>query len=866
MRQPLLALLILAFARGIVLSPSLHADEQERLKVGRQADGRIVVPTNQILEPAGKQILFPGRPVDLLLIDQGQTLVVKNMKDLVFIDLPSGKIKQKLVSPVAFSVVGLLPFQKDILVTDTRDHLRRAVRRGDGSYDWGRAVALHPPQIGGAANPAGIAHLDGERVWVTSTRGNCVQLINAASGTVEDIVDVGVAPYAVCCPNSSVCYVSNWGGNRPSSEEPQASSAGTMTQVDARGIASQGTVSVLKRQEGKWRQVKTIRVGLHPSGMVAHPAGHFVYVANANSDTVSVIRTDRDEVVETIVCRPEDRLPFGSGCNALALSPGGERLYVANGTNNCVAVIRLGARSRSSEDRELPQDSRLVGLIPTGWYPGAVYLSGDGKTLYVANVKGVGSLSGPQPESRKPRPGGKNSHDHLGSVSIIDVPGREALTRDTATVNANNRLAYSLAGLEKPRPDTKPRPVPQRHGEPSVFQHVLYIIKENRTYDQVFGDMKEGNGDPRLVLFGEEVTPNHHALARQFTLFDNFYCSGVLSADGHQWCNEAYVTDYLEKTFGAFTRSYPYEGNDPLAFASSGFLWDNALARHRTFHNFGEFVKTTQPPKTTWTAMYDLYRSGASKIPMEVKVNVARLVPYTQANFPGFAMAIPDVFRARLFLEQLRTWERQGQFPNLVFLLLPCDHTSGTRPGRPTPRAMVADNDLALGQIVEAVSHSRFWKDTCIFVVEDDPQDGFDHVDGHRTVALVISPYTRRQFVDSTCYNQTSMVKTIELLLGLPPMNQLDLSATPMSNSFQDRPDLTPYRAVKNKIALDEMNPPLKALKGQALHWARKSLEMNLDEVDKADEDTFNRVLWHAVWGDKVPYPVQYVGSPSEVP
>ena len=405
---------------------------------------------------------------------------------------------------------------------------------------------------------------------------------------------------------------------------------------------------------------------------------------------------------------------------------------------------------------------------------------------------------------------------------------------------------------------------PSDIGKPSLFQHVLYIIKENRTYDQVLGDMKEGNGDPKLVLFGEDVTPNQHALARQFTLLDNFYCSGVLSADGHQWVNEAYVTDYLEKAFGNFTRSYPHEGNDPLAFASSGFLWDNALARQKTFHNFGEFVKTTLPSKTTWTAMYDLYRSGANKVGVEVKANVAGLAPYTQAGFPGFELAIPDVFRARLFIEELRTWERQGQFPDLVYLSLPCNHTSGTRPGQPTPRAMVADNDLALGQVVEAVSHSRYWKDTCIFVVEDDPQNGFDHVDGHRTVALAISPYTRRHFVDSTCYNQTGMVKTIELLLGLPPMNQLDLSAAPMQNCFQDKPDLTPYHTVKNRVALNEMNPPLKALQGQALDWARKSLALDLDEEDKADEDTFNRILWHAMRGDGTPYPEQYVGSPSD--
>ena len=355
-------------------------------------------------------------------------------------------------------------------------------------------------------------------------------------------------------------------------------------------------------------------------------------MANANSDTVSVIDTAKDEVVETIACRPERRLPFGSGSNALALSPDGGTLYVANGTNNCIAVIRLGAKSSSAKGKR-PARSTVAGLIPTGWYPGAVVLSADGKKLFVANVKGHGSLSQPRPAEK-----GRNSHDHLGSVSIIDVPDEKQLAKYTETVNANNRLAYSLAGLEKPRPNAKPLPVPARHGEPSLFKHVIYVIKENRTYDQVLGDIKEGNGDPKLCIFGAKVTPNHHALARQFTLFDNFYCSGVLSADGHQWVNEAYVTDYLEKAFGHFARSYPYEGEDPLAFASSGFLWDNALSRKKTFRNYGEFVKGTAPAKTTWADVYKDYKDKTSKVKFETKVHVKTLEPYTRSGYPGFVM------------------------------------------------------------------------------------------------------------------------------------------------------------------------------------------------------------------------------------
>lgn len=571
---------------------------------------------------------------------------------------------------------------------------------------------------------------------------------------------------------------------------------------------------------------------------------------------MSVIDTAKDAVVETIACRPEARLPFGSGSNALALSGDGQTLYVANGTNNCLAVVKLGSRVQESAPEGGDEKSRLLGLIPTAWYPGAVLLSPDNKTLYVANVKGLGSLSQPRPKEK-----GMNSHDHLGAVSIIAVPDAEALAGYTKDVNANNRLAYSLAGLEKPRADIAPVPVPARHGEPSVIKHVIYVIKENRTYDQVFGDMKEGDGDKNLCIFGEETTPNHHALAREFTLFDNFYCSGVLSADGHTWVNEAYVSDYLEKSFGGFTRSYPYEGSDPLAWAPSGFLWDNALSRKRTFRNYGEYTKTTYAAKNvTWADVYKKYKAGADP-EMEVKPNLDSLKPYTRAGYPGFVMTCPDVYRADLFIHDLKEYEKKGEFPSLVYLYLPCNHTSGTRPDSPTPRAMVADNDLALGRVVEAVSKSKFWKETCFFVVEDDPQNGFDHVDGHRTVALVISPYTKRKFVDHTNYNQTGMVKTIELVLGLPPMNQLDLSATAMRHCFQAKPDLTAYRCRENKIALDEMNPPLKKLDGKALHWAKESLALDLSEADEADEDTLNRILWHSVRGVDAPYPAQFVGS-----
>jgi YVTN family beta-propeller protein len=876
-------LLLACLSVGLPGWPAPRADERDRLKVGLQRDGSIVVPTNQILKPAGTQVTFPGRPVDLALTGDGKTLVVKNMKNLVFIDVARAKVKQTLdlpedpplsFNPVAamkkpiapdgkghhyptgFSAVGLWVRGGQIAVSDSQNRVRLARRQKDSRYAWGTGIEMIPPKVGGPAYPTGIARQSTEDLWVCSSRGNAVQLLNRKTGQAEQTVAVGVAPYTVVVARKNRVYVSNWGGDPPAKRDSQALSSGTPVRTDPHtGIANHGSVSVLAPEPGKWRQVRTISVGMHPCGMTLSRTGRFLYVANANSDTVSVIDTTKDEVVETIDCRPAARLPFGSGANAVALAPDGATLWVANGTNNCVAAVRLGKKASEGKTGGRPERSRVAGLIPTGWYPGALCLSADGRKLFVANVKGIGALSQPRPVAE-----GKNTHDFLGSVSIIDVPDADKLAGYTKVVNANNRLAYSLAGLGKPRPTAKPVPVPRRHGEPSVFEHVIYVIKENRSYDQILGDMKEGNGDPRLCLFGEKVTPNQHALARQFTLFDNYYCSSTLSATGHQWTNEAYVADYLTKAFGGFTRSYPVDGDDPLAFAPSGFLWDNALARKKTFRNFGEFTRTTYPRGTTWADVYQDYKKNTRKVKITVTAIVKPLRPYTHPGYPGFPLVTPDVYRVQLFLAELKAFEKKGQMPNLVYVFLPCNHTVGTTPGFPTPRAMIADNDLALGRLVEAVSKSKFWPKTCIFVVEDDPQFGFDHVDGHRSVLQVISPYTKRKHVDSTNYNQTGVVKTIELILGLPPMNQLDLSATPLRDCFRAKPDLTPYTAVANRVPLDEMNPPLSRLKGRARYWAKKSLELDFAREDEADEETLNRILWHSVRGYDTPYPERRVG------
>ena len=567
-------------------------------------------------------------------------------------------------------------------------------------------------------------------------------------------------------------------------------------------------------------------------------------MANANSDTVSVIDPKKRTVVETVVVRPDPALPFGSGSNALALSRDEKFLYVANGGNNAIAVIRLGARSRTP---------KIKGFIPTAWYPGAVVE--DGAFLYIANIKGLGS--------RNERKEGKNwsVYQYLGSVNKVRLPLAQELKEYSSRVLADTRVPQILRAREKARSGVKPVPVPERTGEPSVFEHVVYVIKENRTYDQIFGDLPQGNGDPKLCTFGREVTPNHHALAEQFVLLDNFYCNGVLSADGHSWATEGNVTDYLEKAFGGFTRSYTF-GDDPLTYSSSGFIWDNVLFHGLTFRNYGEMDYAEPVPSgSSFKIIYEDFVKQEGTITFKQVIGVERLRRYSCRSFPGWNMRIPDVLRAEAFLAELRDYDQKGEWLNFMIVYLPQDHATGTSPGYPTPRAHLADNDLALGRIVEGITQSRFWPKTCIFVVEDDPQAGYDHVDGHRSIGLVISPYTKRGVVLSNFYNQTSVLHTMERILGLPAMNQLDALAPLMGACFMPQPDLRPYTALPNRIPLDEMNPELKSLRGKARYWAERSLEQDFEGFDRADEDTLNRILWHAMKGVDEPYPVHLAGA-----
>lgn len=859
-----------------------------REPVGRLGQGRVNTPVNQVLTPIGVQVELPGlRPQALALSPDGRLLATAGKTaELVLIDPVSGKVRDRVALPSdnrqaapadtvstqildpdkqgQLSFTGLA-FSHDgsrLYLANVRGNIKVFGIGREGNVTGLYSIAL--PESGIAQRkadiPAGLAvSRDGKRLYVALNLSNRLAEFEAASGKLLRLWDVGVAPYDVVLVGGKV-YVSNWGGRRPDANSLTGPAGrGTLVRVDpVRHSASEGSVSIVDlaseaQASGNAAPAREILTGMHASAMALAPNGRWLAVANAASDTVSVIDTRTDEVVETIWARQTPADLLGASPNALAFDASGKALFVCNGTQNAVAVVDFS-----------PGESQLAGLIPVGWYPGAVVHDASRRWLYVANIKGI------RPDKQKDKTSGGigyNSHQYYGSLSLLPVPSRRELASMTRVALRNMRYPLLAESRLPARPGQPARPVPERVGEPSVFKHVVYIIKENRTYDQVLGDMPQGNGDPSLCIFGERISPNHHQLAREFALLDNTYCSGILSADGHQWADSAMATDYMERSFAGFPRSYPDgmgdDEVDALAYAPSGFIWDSAIANGKTLRDYGEFTTTEKSwkdpdrrGKITFADHYREFRNGTDTIRLWSRPSIESLRPYVVTNTIGWDLDVPDVFRAAQFIKDLREFEARGEFPDLTLVCLPNDHTSGTKAGSPTPAAQVADNDLALGQIIEALSRSRFWKETCVFVIEDDPQNGWDHVSGYRTVAYAISPYTKRGAVVSTQYNQTSLLRTMGLILGLPPMNQMDATATPMFDCFAAEPDFSPYAARTNNIALDELNPePKKVTDALLRKHAYASARLPLDKVDRCPEDLLNRILWHAMKGSRAAYP-----------
>lgn len=842
---------------------------------------RILLPYNRLIQPAGTQIWF-GDPelenhaLDAVLSPDKKWLAVEERYSIVFINTADNKVKFVLNLKTDPDLTGGM---------NTFSGITWRIRNNKSELWWSaigikkRSFVLSAEWDGAKAtflkkfeykpeNKADLAlpnevlfskEASGEVLYVVLNGNNKVIKQNPESGDTIWVADPGVAPYGIAMAAGKL-YVTNWAGRHP--DEGDINVAGLpwgSARVDnekAGGATREGSVAVIDPATGK--VIKEILTGLHPNEIIADNKGRYVYITNSNSDNVSVIDTHEDVISETISTKiqPDINTYFGDSPNGLSLSPNGRILYVANGMDNALAVIKLGKKS----SKGTPGKASVVkGFIPTGAYPSAIVPLRKGY-LYVCNLEGEGvrlGLKDPNTTNTV-----YNAHHQLASVSYIAVPGKADLKAYSDTVAIVNDLSRAAASLEKPRQAVKEVPVPERIGEPSLFRHVVYIIKENRTYDQILGDMKKGNGDPGLCIFGEQVTPNTHKLADEFVLLDNFNVSGKCSAEGHQWTDASIVTDYIEKNMRAWFRSYPHVQTDALVYAPTGFIWDNALRNNKSVRIYGEASSPVMDEKMAWSDIYNKYRNG-EKIDFKNTTTIAPVRPILDSEYPSFGNhKFSDAMRADVLISKLKEYEGMegDQLPELMVVALPNDHTNGTRPGFPTPRAFVADNDYALGRIVEAFSKSRFWKNTVIMVVEDDSQSGWDHVSAYRTVGLVISPYSRLKTVNHTYYTQPSMVRTIEQILGLPPMNIQDAIAGAMTDCFTTEPDLTPYSAVPNNIPLNELNPPLSALSGKALHYAKKSMLPEFDGVDSGNDDLLNRILWHAAKGN-APYPSKYEGS-----
>jgi YVTN family beta-propeller protein len=760
---------------------------------GLQADGSILLQNNWTLTPAGKQIPVGDLPLAMAVTPDDAYLLVTN----------NGYADQ-YVSVIDLSTeeeISRIPMQESWLGLTFNNGGERLYISGGGADE----IEIHAFQAGSTSHErtlsikaegdeepyfvAGLAISEQDDLLLAcALRQNKLAVFNLADNAAPHYIDVGAYPYAVVIADSGdLAYVSNWGGQ-------------SISVVDLKSSA----------------EIERIDVGSHPNAMVLSPKGNQLYVVNANSNELSIIDTANRQVHEVVDLSPYPGAPNGGSTpNGITISADGNTLYLVSADNNSVSVIDVSGTA-----------AEIKGFIPAGWYPTDVKLTQHSQKLLIANGKGVSTSAnpgGPQPTSST------GSLEYigrlfLGTVSVLDVPDAAELEQFTRQVNANNGFDEMDAKLQLGEASIAPRAIPRRLGEPSLIKYVFYIIKENRTYDQVLGDMPQGEGDSNLALFGREVTPNHHALAEEFVLFDNFYVDAEVSADGHSWSLGAIATDFVEKlwptNYSDRTFPMPLYFTD-IAYPYAGYLWDVAKKTGVSYRSYGHYVRETE--------------NGLAP-------SVPALAGHISLRYPVLDLSVADNTRADIFIEELEDMIEKGEVPQLNILQLPNDHTMGLRPGAPTPRAMVADNDLALGRIVEAISKSSIWPESVVFIVQDDSQNGPDHIDAHRTPAFIASPYARREFVDHTMYDTVSMLRSIELILGLPPMSQYDAAAVPMHGAFQDTPDLRPYIYKPNTWPLDELNPAVGF--GSDL-----SERMNFREVDAAPEELLNELIWKSIKG-----------------
>ena len=781
-------------------------------------DAHARLPTGVRLDPAAPLHVVGQMPLAMANAPEGDrvVLLINGWRDegIQVVDRGSGRILQSLSLPAVFLGLQFAPDGRTLYVSGGNGDVVYRLDWTGGAASLRDSIVLQAkarPAANGTRYPAGLAlSRDGRTMYVAENLADSLAVVDVASGQVLQRVATGHYPYAVVVAPDGGVYVSNWGG------------------WDLSTFAATG--------DGRLRATGAIRVGRHPSALLLNPRGNRIFVATASTDRVVSVDLARRRVIGELLDPPPAGPGEGSTPNALALSASGTRLFVAEADANAVALFDLSAETSGVAGAS--GDDLLAGRIPTGWYPASLLVRGD--TLVVASGKGSGTFpnpDGPQPVPARQHPGPNGVNRTLsqlnGGLMIAPVANAagDALARYSARVAQAN-------GWTTPRTAARGYP---------PFEHVIYIVKENRTYDQVLGDLTQADGDTSLVLFGRDVTPNHHGLAERFGIFDRFFVNAEVSPDGHNWSMAAYTTDYLQKTvplnYSGRGRSYEYEGanfgsrivvpNDDPAAPARGYLWDLIQRKGLTFRNYGEFVipERADPDDV---------------LPPGYRGNKPFLASHTNPAYPGFDLGITDQHRADVWIAELAEFTKRGVLPAFEIIRLPNDHTAGARAGAPTPQAYVADNDLALGRMIEALSHSPFWKSTVVFVVEDDAQNGPDHVDSHRSPVLIISPYSRAGVVHRFA-NTTDVIRTIEEILGLDALSQFDYYGRPLRDIWSATPDLTPWKVLTPKVDLNAKNPA-------NTRGASESAKLDLEIEDVAEEDPFNRIIWDAV-KPGVPYP-----------
>ena len=829
--------LVILTASLCCASIATAADDAPTLP-GKRPDGMVQLPNQWLLWPAGKQVDLGDGAVSSAMHPEGRYLAVQHAgysaHEIIVVDLQDAKAVSHTKIAETFYGIEFSSDGKRLYCGGASSETIHVFDFDGGKLKPVESIKIRDIKERGI--PGGLAiQKDGARLYTANVWGQRVSRVDLSGE--KKVLDILLSADAnsTRTPDTKLPdalddaailkrAAAQLDPASPSAPFPFACVLDEKRERLFVSLWAQACVAVIDLKVNQ--EIARWKTEGHPCEMLLGRRGKILYVANANNNTVTVLDTETGRAIETLWCAMHPDTPPGTTPISLALSPDEKTLFIANAGENNVAVFDVDDIGKSDS----------LGFIPAGWYPTSVRVTPDGKTLAIVNGKGIVSLPNP------PLPGSKSTYQYIasllkGTLSIVPLPPRsqmkEKMAEHTARAFACTPDKINAARVARRAADN---PIPEKIGAPSPIKYCIYIVKENRTYDQVLGDMKQGNGDVKLCLFPQNVTPNHHKLAEEFVLLDNFYVDGEVSADGHEWTCGAYATDFVEKFWplsyghdrsGKFP--YPSEGVFPVAYPARGYIWDRCVEAHVTYRSYGEFA--TSPSKG-----------------MPAKAEVKALIGHIDEQYHSFDTNYSDIDRAERFLSELKRFEAEGEMPRLQIVRLPNDHTAGTGAGSLTPTAYVAQNDLALGMVVEAISKSKFWPQTAIFCLEDDAQNGPDHVDAHRSIAFVASPYTRRKCVDSSMYSTSSMLRTMELVLGLKPMSPYDAAALPMFNAFQAAADLTPFTKVGANIDLNAHN--------KKTAWgAKESDGMDFTREDANDDMLLNEIVWRSVKGADSPMP-----------